>query len=336
MHVINVRNVNHALPEGLGYLMREGIRQESRNGPVLVAPGPVTTVYQYPTERVLFSHVRDANPFFHLMEALWMLAGRDDVGFVAQFVARMREFSDNGSSFWGAYGYRWRRWFGVDQIDTAIDELRQNPTSRRVVIGMWDPRQDPDKAAAGGKDVPCNTHIYLSAANGVLDMTLCCRSNDAVWGAYGANAVHFSVLQEYIALMVGIPMGKLYQISNNFHIYPERPDVARLLAFYGEEPVSCSDPYENGQVSHLPIVNTPKHIWDRDLTTFFQEPSASYYVDGWFRLVAHPMFMAHRAHKDGDTEKAIDYAMDIGDTAWRAACVEWLLRRLAKKTEVVK
>jgi hypothetical protein len=46
---------------------------------VLVSQTPVVTCYSAPTQRVLFSPMRDANPFFHLMEALWMLAGRDDV-----------------------------------------------------------------------------------------------------------------------------------------------------------------------------------------------------------------------------------------------------------------
>jgi thymidylate synthase len=53
----------------------------------------------------------------------------------------------------------------------------------------------------------------------VLDLTVLCRSNDVVWGAYGANAVHFSVLQEYLAGRIGVDVGVMYQFSNNYHGY---------------------------------------------------------------------------------------------------------------------
>ena len=50
-------------------------------------------------------------------------------------------------------------------------------------------------------------------------MTVCNRSNDMIWGAYGANAVHMSILMEYVAVAVNAPMGSYYQISDSFHIY---------------------------------------------------------------------------------------------------------------------
>ena len=69
MKVLQVRNVHEALPRALQLLDREGIRRESRNGPVIQGP-PVATVYMHPWERVLFWPERDANPFFHLYESL--------------------------------------------------------------------------------------------------------------------------------------------------------------------------------------------------------------------------------------------------------------------------
>ena len=74
MKVIDTRNVNTALRWALPELLKEGVEEPSRNGLVLVMPTPVTTVYQRPQERVVFSPERNANPFFHLMESLWMLA----------------------------------------------------------------------------------------------------------------------------------------------------------------------------------------------------------------------------------------------------------------------
>jgi hypothetical protein len=60
VRVINARNVNDALPAGIAYLLEHGVREESRAGPVLVSPTPVTTVYERPQERVLFSPARNA------------------------------------------------------------------------------------------------------------------------------------------------------------------------------------------------------------------------------------------------------------------------------------
>ena len=127
MHVIRARNVNYALPMGLAYLELDGERSESRAGEVVVAPEPVTTVYELPVQRVLFYPERDCNPFFHLMESLWMLQGRRDVKFVKRFAGNMAKYSDDGANLEGAYGHRWRYHFKHDQLRWAIDRLRTDP-----------------------------------------------------------------------------------------------------------------------------------------------------------------------------------------------------------------
>src|SRR3974390_2807104 len=111
MRVIKVRNVHLALPKGLALLQEYGVVRDSRNGPVTVMEEPVTTTYIRPCERVLFWKERDANPFFHFFESLWMLAGRDDLAFLTKFVKRFEDFSDDGLTLHGAYGYRWLRYF---------------------------------------------------------------------------------------------------------------------------------------------------------------------------------------------------------------------------------
>jgi len=73
------RNINSAWVDGVRLLKQSGVRRSSRNGDVLELPSGCVTRYLRPMERVLFCAVRDANPFFHLFEALWILAGRDDV-----------------------------------------------------------------------------------------------------------------------------------------------------------------------------------------------------------------------------------------------------------------
>lgn len=336
MHVINVRNVNAALETGLAYLSAVGTRMESRNGTVLVAPGPVATVYRDPWERVLFSATRDANPFFHLMESLWMLAGRNDVELPAHYATQMQLYSDDGETLNGAYGYRWRKHFGFDQLATAIEELKRDRMTRRVVVAMWDgggADHDGDlkKAVVGSKDVPCNTHIYFTAHNRLLEMTVCCRSNDVVWGAYGANAVHFSVLQEYVAAAAGLPIGPFYQLSNNYHAYIERPDTKRL--FERMEP--SDDRYltaaSAARARAVPISFRDREAFDQEVERLLSGPSAFPPLKNDFlRNVVVPMKAAHYEHRLGNTETAIRILSD-GNIDWHIAGREWLARRLAAR-----
>ena len=158
MQVLEVRNVHDALVRGMDLLHTEDFKNESRNGRVYQARTPVTTVYQRPKERVLFWEERDANPFFHFMEGLWMLDGRNDLEFVQHFAKSMENYSDDGKSLWGAYGWRWRSYFGYDQLRVIIERLKKDGEDRRSVLQMWDAENDLGR---DGKDVPCNTSIYF-------------------------------------------------------------------------------------------------------------------------------------------------------------------------------
>src|SRR6266700_4775548 len=135
---LKVTGVNQAVAEGFQYLSVAGESETSRNGEVIVAPEPLLTVYSFPTERLLFSPLRDANPFFHLMEALAFLAAKNEVDWYAYFAANMRNYSDDGKTFYGSYGHRWRKWFGYDQLAAIASELKTNLDSRRCVLSMWD------------------------------------------------------------------------------------------------------------------------------------------------------------------------------------------------------
>ena len=134
MQIISARNVSEALILGLQAVNEEGLLRDSRNGPVKVFEYPVTTVYEKPDERVVFYPDRDANPYFHFMEGLWMIAGRNDVEWISRFNASIANYSDDGVTFHGAYGYRWRKHFGFDQIDIITEQLRANPDDRRIVL----------------------------------------------------------------------------------------------------------------------------------------------------------------------------------------------------------
>jgi thymidylate synthase len=363
MRVIESKNVNDAWPRGLQLLQMEGEKSKSRNGDVTVHPMPVATVYEKPCERVLFDPVRDANPFFHLHEALWMLAGRDDATWLDVFVKDFSSrFAEEGGRMHGAYGKRWRSWFGEtkkydsgigeyeeyetkDQLNEVVRILSNDPTDRQCVIQMWDAVMD--LGVPGLKDRPCNTQIYLRADRQVpsdrysdarltqdhpdshfshaLDMTVTCRSNDIVYGCYGANVVHFSVLQEYLAARMGYRVGRYTQVSNNFHMYDWALQRANV--------VSANSGLLMPYPGHRALVNDPASFDEevRFYCDLVQEGKPELYTPGFkntfFTDTAAPMYMANVARVMGGVDQAILIAGTIAAPDWRRACVEWLERR---------
>jgi hypothetical protein len=343
MKVINARNVHQALPEALYQLRADHVRRESRNGPVLVAPCPVTTLYRLPMERVIFWPQRDANPFFHLFESFHMLAGRNDVAYLEQFNANIKQYSDDGKIFNGAYGFRWRfhfeqpfsiddpPWDRLDQLHQIAGALRDDPSDRRQVLAMWDPETD---LGSGSKDIPCNTHAYLSRnARGELDMTVCNRSNDVVWGCYGANAVHFSILQEYVAAMIGCPVGRYWQMSNNWHLYEQVHGelLAEMSQLAPNPPSTSRCPYSAGQVEPMRLV-ADVDAFDQDLRMFLQEGEKVLgYREPFIRRVAVPMLRAWKVFKEDTSPSGTNRAMQLLEIGlsndWLLASYQWMERR---------
>jgi thymidylate synthase len=370
MHIIDADNVALALPKGVHHLLNTGVREDTRAGECLVAPGPVWTRLRKPAERVLFSWLRDANPFFHLVESLWMLAGRDDAEslnrYVADFGDRFAESpvggidkAEKGGLIHGAYGHRWRQRFGLDQLNAVVKRLRADDKTRQCVVQMWDcssitlpldlgngniGEQELGCLDLTGKwrDRPCNTHLYLRIRRvdevRLLDMTVCNRSHDIVWGLYGANAVHFSVLQEYLAARVGVQIGDLYFLSNNFHVYCDMMErlfskTSNTYRVIGE---LHDNRYSREQLRPLPMFDEPEDV-DDDLLRFFcwhdGVTVATPYSNRWFRDVAQQVVLAHRAYKAGETDRAIKLTSGIGADDWAIACREWIARRRQRKKD---
>lgn len=325
---IHADNVNEALYEG-AMLFKNGtaaMEVRSRGLLTLEWPGPVATTYKYPNERVLFHAERDANPFFHFFEGLWMLAGRNDVEFLKFFNKAIKQFSDDGITHHGAYGYRLRKQQGFDQIQRCIDLLKTENETRRAVLQMWDAKLD---LAANSKDIPCNDLIFLKIRNNQLNMTVCCRSNDMVWGAYGANAVHFSMIQEYIADKVGVELGSYTQMSDSFHVYLEGMAGEAWNRIKDAGDLLAGDMYGQDRVKPFPMfANDPD--WDRDLYHFFDLfdhwDSArcaviEEFCSPFFRAVVAPMMQAWQTRRLSDVLK-------IAATDWRLAAEMWIQRRM--------
>lgn len=351
MHVIYGINVEFAYHAGMNYLMKYGQTETSRAGNVRVAPGPVTTIYTKPCERVLLNPDRDANPFFHLMEAMWMLAGRKDAAFLNRYVGDFgARFAEQDGSIHDAYGHRWRQHFGFDQINEIVKKLQTNRGDRQCVLQMWDAHSD--LADIGGandllgdlKTRPCNTHVYFRAhPNNTLDMTLLCRSNDMIFGGYGANAVHFSFLLEYVATMAGLTVGTFYQVSNNFHAYE---DVLKKVAPNGSFYLDQDKLHYYESDPPVALVSSPMHF-DAELLHVVNILHDSPELNNPLRVILPfkndflsrtviPMMHAHRQWKfGGRREIAFSMLGDVEASDWRRAGEEWMIRRMMKNDATV-
>lgn len=303
-------NVPHALEEALHQIQIYGIEEPSRNGPVLSFPQPTIVSIRRPWERVIIDESRNANPFFHLAEFVWMMAGSNDVRFVERFNPRMRDYADSGTDVHhGAYGHRWRHHFGTDQIVRVSNLLKKNPVTRRAVLGMWDPRCDLEEH----NDIPCNTHIYFRVIDDRLDMTVCNRSNDLLWGCLGANAVHMTYLHELIAREAGFTQGMYRVMTNNLHLYRERPDFKRML-----NAAPLRDEYVGlGKMRAFPLLQSSESLKDFLLDCENYVAGNWHFGTTWFHQVFIP------AMKNFEARKTV---AEIAAKDWEVACREWLAR----------
>lgn len=360
MYTLRTRNVNTAFanlisnfsevyksaenetPAGWGI-----VRTESRNGPVLALDGPICVTYESPTERVLFNPGRDCNPFFHLVEAMWMLAGRNDLSTLKHYVSTFGDFSDDGKTLNGAYGYRWRHGIvnrnspwetEVDQLNILINHLKSTPNTRRAVLQMWNVEDDLMKIDSA-KDVCCNLCVVFQTRETYpgepfkLDMTVYNRSNDLVWGMLGANVVHFSFLQEYVALACGYEVGRYHQISNNLHFYPEKVNLERYLD-------DCTDLYScwessGSETFRLPLFSENESSkFDAALKIYFTQSEGdnpfTHEKGSFIGEVLIPATVAFSYHKNRNYDGAISIANGISSSDWRTVCLEWLFKRKRK------
>jgi thymidylate synthase len=314
-------DINQAYPDMQKVVKLCGELEDTRNGMATVLPGPVIVTHYAPWRRVLFDPRRDCNPFFHYMESIWMLAGSENVDFPAHFAKNIKEYSDDGITLHGAYGYRWRHAFERDQLEAIQHTLATDPTSRRLVVSMWDPHLDLERNA---KDLPCNTQLYFRVVHQKLTMTVLNRSNDLVWGMLGANIVHMSILQEYMANNAGLDVGPMYQFSNNLHVYNG----------WGEESKISLD------VDHWYIRQPTMQKWafsDRNLDIaeaqhFVENMDEEPFESRIMRDNVLPMYRAHTAYKEKDMDLAVHHARKIYDADWRRACIHWLERRYGNES----
>jgi len=294
-----------------------GVESDSRNGKVYEMPHPITVKFNDPTDRILYSPSRDANPTFHLVEALWMLAGRNDTHSLTKYVKKMQDYSDDGETFHAAYGHRWREHFnGVDQLPILLHRLKSYPNDRRSILAMWDMEYDlhPENEY---RDLPCNMLIKFAVKDNKLDMTVFNRSNDVILGMLGANIVHMTILQEYMASMLEVELGSYYVVSDNAHLYADL--LPKLV--HQASPMILSPT----------LFDKPKVFMDEVQEWFSikgEEEKVETHWENNILTIASDLTYAHKIGKL-DRETAMSY-LDQKVEPWRVAAKLWHSKRKGK------
>lgn len=213
MIIIRGTSPNQAYWQLLRLAVGNSFRQSSSRLGSCIELGHVL-VELYRGERLCLLKERGFNPVFALVEAGWMLAGRNDLGPLQTVISDYGKYSDDGRTLNGAYGHRLRAYFGLDQIEEAIHQLRSQPSTRRVALSLYG-------ANDLGKDsvnIPCNTQLIVRIEDCQLAMTVINRSND-LWLGVPYNWFTFHALQQYLAMEVGIPAGRQRHLSTCMHLY---------------------------------------------------------------------------------------------------------------------
>ncbi len=304
-----------------------------------------------------------------------MLSGRKDLAPLEYYNSKMRDYSDNGVTFNAPYGHRWRKnWGGaggwpLDQLTLIKNQLREKPDSRRCLLQIWDVTKDLVNIDTS-KDLACNfaATFRINPATQALDISVHNRSNDMVWGCLGANAVQFSVLLEYMAAQIGVPVGHYHQITDDLHGYdwnwtPEKwlaarplnglllcaecePDKTKKMIDWdacpkcGKQTYLFGDPEPTYQ--HFPLVEDPK-VFDEEVVRFVdlspQERVLANWEEPFLKHVAAPMAHVFNLHKSRNYWMAMKNLDLIRASDWRLAAEQWIMKRKlaweAKEKEAV-
>ncbi len=189
-------------------------------------------------------------------EQAWFIMGsRKPEDFLRKYTKIWDDFTNPGDVVTVAYGYRWRRHFGRDQLQLLIDLLRKEPGSRHGVIVTWDPALD-GLSLTKKKNVPCPYTFTVNIIGGRLHLHNIVRSNDVILGV-PFDVFGFALLQCILAQELKVKPGIYSHSISNAHIYDSHYEAAKELLKRKNKHKKI--------VLELPK-NTFKRIEDRDYT----------------------------------------------------------------------
>jgi thymidylate synthase len=161
-------------------------------------------------------------------ELLWFLAGDTNVKYLDEHgVTIWDEWADENGDLGPVYGKQWRSWAApdggsIDQIRQAIDTIRRDPDSRRIIVTAWNPADLPKMALS-----PCHCLFQFYVAEGRLSCQLYQRSADVFLGV-PFNIASYALLTAMMAQATGHAPGEFIHSFGDAHLYLSHLDQARL------------------------------------------------------------------------------------------------------------
>ena len=154
-----------------------------------------------------------------IYELLWFLRGDTNVHYLQEHGVRIwNEWADPDGSLGHIYGYQWRSWPDydgghIDQIAQAVDMIKHNPDSRRIIVSAWNVA-DLDRMNLP----PCHAFFQFDVADGRLSLQLYQRSADIFLGV-PFNIASYALLLQMMAQVTGLRAGDFIHTLGDAHIY---------------------------------------------------------------------------------------------------------------------
>ena len=207
-------------------------------------------------------------------ELLWFLSGDTNVGYLQDNKVRIwNEWADEEGDLGPVYGKQWRRWEAddgrvVDQIEEAVNQIRTNSDSRRIIVSAWNVGDLEEMAL-----MPCHAFFQFYVNGGRLSCQLYQRSADGFLGV-PFNISSYSLLTCMMAQVCDLEPGEFIWTGGDCHLYLNHLEQARLqvsrvpleLPFLRLDPsVRSIDDFrynhiEIGEYNHHPHISAPISI----------------------------------------------------------------------------
>jgi len=163
-----------------------------------------------------------------IYELLWFLKGETNVKYLQDHGVHIwDEWADENGDLGPVYGSQWRSWQAVgggtiDQLARVINQIKNNPNSRRHIVTAWNPAE-VDRMALP----PCHTLFQFYVAEGVLSCQLYQRSADVFLGV-PFNIASYSLLTLMVAQVCDLGVGEFVHTFGDVHLYLNHINQARL------------------------------------------------------------------------------------------------------------
>ncbi|MEG0949036.1 MAG: thymidylate synthase [Bacteroidales bacterium] len=163
-----------------------------------------------------------------IYELLWFLKGDTNVKYLQDHGVRIwNEWADENGDLGHVYGYQWRSWPDykgghIDQIAEAIETIKHNPDSRRIIVSAWNVADIPEM-----KLPPCHAFFQFYVADGKLSLQLYQRSADIFLGV-PFNIASYALLLMMMAQATGLKPGEFVHTLGDAHIYSNHLDQVKL------------------------------------------------------------------------------------------------------------